>query len=411
VKTLLSAAYVAPIDGSLQRDWAVVFEAGGIIAVGPTPALRRAHPDAAERELGDAIILPGLINAHTHLELTSLGQLPKPGSFVDWILELRERLGPVTDIETFVQGSVRAGVAQCLRFGVTAVGDVTLNPAISRPILAAAAMRGVSFGEVLGMAGRAGQTEMRIAAAIDRTSDTSDFRSGIEPHAPYSLDLTGYRRCLEVARDLKLPLATHLAETPNEAEFLADHGGEFRRLWEILGAWSNDVSRAAGGPIRVMQRIGLLDYPTLLAHVNYPDDDELDVLARGRASVVYCPRTHEYFGHRPHRFAEMLARGINVAIGTDSTASSPDLNVVEDVRLVHAKHLELDVELLWSMITTRAARALGMEQRCGRLLPGMLADLCVFAVTSDDPLREILERDALPREVWIGGKQVYAAAP
>jgi cytosine/adenosine deaminase-related metal-dependent hydrolase len=294
---------------------------------------------------------------------------------------------------------------------VTAVGDVTLNPAISRPILAAARMRGVSFGEVLGMAGRATQTEMRIDAAIDRTNDTADLRSGIEPHAPYSLDLTGYRRCLEVARDLEIPLATHLAETPDEAEFLADHTGEFRRLWEMLGAWSNDVSRADGGPIHVMQRIGLLDYPTLLAHVNYADDEELALLAQGRASVLYCPRTHAYFDHRPHRFVEMLARGINVAIGTDSAASSPDLNVVEDLRLVHARHPELDAELLWSMVTTRAARALGMEGRGGRLLPGMLADLCVFEVTSDDPLRGILERDALPREVWIGGKQVYAAAP
>ena len=115
------------------------------------------------------------------------------------------------------------------------------------------------------------------------------------------------------------PIATHLAETADEAEFLANHSGPFRDLWAALGAWSDGVSRFAGGPIRAMQLVGLLDLPgAVLAHVNYCDDAELDILARGRASVVYCPRTHAWFRHPPHRLREMLARGINVAVGTNS---------------------------------------------------------------------------------------------
>src|SRR5439155_6137177 len=120
---------------------------------------------------------------------------------------------------------------------------------------------------------------------------------GVSPHAPYSVEAAGYFRCLEVAKRRKLPLATHLAETPNEAEFLARQTGPLRELWRALGGWDEYVPAFDGGPIRFAKDFGLLDYPTLLAHVNYCDDDELEILSRGRASVIYCPRTHAYFGH------------------------------------------------------------------------------------------------------------------
>src|SRR5207302_10539659 len=107
--------------------------------------------------------------------------------------------------------------------------------------------------------------------------------------------------------------------------------------------------------------IGLLDYPTVLAHVNYCDDVDLDLLARGRAGVVYTPRTHAYFGHPPHRWRDMLARGINVAVGTDSCASSPDLNLVDDLRLLHRLAPEVPAQTLWEMATIRGARAIGRE--------------------------------------------------
>jgi cytosine/adenosine deaminase-related metal-dependent hydrolase len=261
-------------------------------------------------------------------------------------------------------------------------------------------IRAVSFGEVLGMAGRAGQMEERIAAAV-MPSTRSNRRIGIEPHSPYSLDLVGYRRCLEEAKRHAVPLATHLAETPDEAEFLASHSGAFRRLWETLGGWQEGVSRAEGGPIRAMKEVGLLDYPTVLAHVNYVDDAELEILAQGKASVVYCPWTHAYFGHPPHRFVEMLARGINVAVGTDSAASAPDLDFVEELRLIHMDHPELPVEVVFEMATIRGARALGMADQIGTIEPGKSADFCVFKVNSREPLRELLEAGRPPFQVWI----------
>jgi cytosine/adenosine deaminase-related metal-dependent hydrolase len=401
VKTLIRARYVATMAGPILDNAGMLIDQGRVLAVGAVEDLPAA--DARRVEYPSSIVIPGLVNAHTHLELTAVGQLPRPGSFVDWVLALRAGAMAVLGDGARVAASARRGVADSLRFGVTTVGDITLNPAVTRAVLRESPMRGVSFGEVLGMAGRIGQMEERLGAAVSQALEREDFRAGIEPHAPYSLDLVGYRRCLEEARGRGLPLATHLAETPDEGEFLARHTGEFGRLWDALGGWTEGVSRAEGGPIRAMEGIGLLDYPAVLGHVNYADDEELSILARGRASVVYCPRTHEYFGHRPHRFAEMLARGVNVAVGTDSAASSPDLDLMEDLRLVHRRRPDVAVETLFEMATVRGARALGMGDRVGTIEVGKRADLCVFDVGAGEPLREVLERGARPEAVWVRG--------
>ncbi len=380
--------------------------------------LRRDYPQATLHDAGNAIILPGLVNAHTHLELSHLTPGPPPARFVDWIIQLMQRADPAKAPE-----AMAIGIQQCLRFGVTSVGDITAQPTITRPILAHSQLMGISYGEVRGMAQRRALAQPRIAAAIDRTSlarspgctsgaadqpihrDHHVLQPGISPHAPYSIERAGYESCLTAAKASSLPLTTHLAETRDEAEFLADHTGPFRELWELLGAWDSSVPRFTGGPIRFAKAIGLLDYPTLLAHVNYCDDDELNLLENSPASVVYCPRTHAYFGHPPHRWRDMLARGINVAIGTDSCASSPDLDLVDDLRLLHRIAPEVDAEQLWRLATVNAAKAL---QRAGHgiLQPGSYANAAIFPVCTNEPLREILESNALPKEVWLAGESV-----
>jgi cytosine/adenosine deaminase-related metal-dependent hydrolase len=397
---VLTAAWLAPMDRPPLRDGAVVIRGGRVAGIGSIAAMREQHPSAGVHEFGDAIILPGLVNAHTHLELSSIVRGPKPARFVDWIIGLMCQSPAVDPAE-----SVRAGIDQCLRFGVTAVGDITSQPGVSRPVLSASPLRGVSFGEVRAMAQRRSFLEPRIAAAIGDASRESASGPGISPHAPYSIEIDGYQRCLAAARDRSLPLATHLAETSDEAIFLAEQSGPFRELWDFLGAWDDRVPRFTGGPIRFAKAIGLVDYPSLLAHVNYCDDAEMQLLAEGIASVVYCPRTHLYFGHPAHRWREMILRGINVAVGTDSCASSPDLNLVEEIRLLHAIAPEIEPVALWDLITARAARAIGRND-CGRLSRGCFGDAVVFRIKTDDPLVEIMEQPQLPMAVWIGGRQV-----
>jgi cytosine/adenosine deaminase-related metal-dependent hydrolase len=409
---LIRARWLAPIDHPVIAGGGLMFEAGFTEGVGPADVLAaeaaRRHPrlDVIVHDYGNAVILPGLVNAHVHLELSHLQPPPRVTSFTGWISAIMSSPAPSTT------DPVRAGATESLGFGVTAVGDISRDPVAAREALATTQLRGVSYGEVVGMAGRRHLLESRLAAALDTAHTALQPRTihrGISPHAPYSVEVGGYLRCIAAARREQLPLTTHLAESPSEAEFLSDHTGPFRALWDTIGAWDDGVPRRAGGPIRLAERLGLLDYPqTLLAHVNYCDDDELDILARGRASVVYCPRTHAYFGHPPHRWREMRARGINVCVGTDSRASAPDLNLVEDLRLLHRVAPEVPVQTLWEMATVCGARGLGLT-RASPLLKTLSTGCCVvFPTKTDEPLIEILETDVAPVSVWVNGKELPA---
>ena len=403
-KLLLKAEWIWRGSGDALRDHAIVVEDDRVIAVGPAHAARAAHPDAELIDFGAAIILPGLINAHAHLELSACTPGQRPGSFGEWILSLPRRMGRETaaNPDELFAGSTRAGIEQCLRFGVTCVGDISQQMHVTRPILRDSPLGAVSFGEVLGLARRRDRFEELLPRAIDESHASDRLQIGLTPHAPYTVEPRDIEHCAAIARQRSLPLAIHLAETREEFEFIRSHAGAFKEIWELLGYWQDFSGAFEGSPVAFAKSLGLLDQPTLLAHVNYCDDADLALFAGGRASVVYCPRTHAYFGHPPHRWREMLSRGINIAVGTDSCASSPDLNLLDDLRLLHEIAPEHPVESLWQMATTSAAKAIQWK---GEL--NDLADLVVFDVSTDDPLREILETpDRLPREVWIGGEKI-----
>lgn len=401
MKTLITAAFVAPMNGPVLRDAGVVIHDNRIVDVGATRHLHQAHPDALPIDTGNAILLPGLINSHTHLELSFCQAGERAAApFHEWILQMRGKQGAEDHAK-----ATASGIEQSLDFGVTCVGDITQHPHITRAAINASKLKAVSFSEVLGLGKRRSRFDELLASAIDASPTCDRVRVGISPHSPYTVDLPGYKQCVAWAIDRRLPLATHLAESPDEQDFLYAHRGPFREMWDSLGQWSDDIETFPGSPIAMAKAIGLLDQRAVLAHVNYCNDDELATLARGNASVIYCPRTHRYFGHPPHRLRDMLARGINVAVGTDSCASSPDLNIVDDLRLLHEIAPDFAVESLWELVTIRAARALGLAGVTGQLSQGAPADIAVFAARTNDPLREILEEKYSPLSVWIEGEQ------
>jgi cytosine/adenosine deaminase-related metal-dependent hydrolase len=277
---------------------------------------------------------------------------------------------------------------------------------VTRPVLRDSPLRGVSFGEVIGLGKRRGRFEELLPMAIDGQHASEKLVIGLTPHSPYTLEPDALGRCVKLARERGMPLAIHLAETPYEVEFVRSHTGPLKAMWEQIGSWDEFPGTFDGSPVEFAKSIGLLDHPTLLAHVNYCDDGDMELLASSRASVVYCPRTHRYFGHPAHRWREMISRGINVAVGTDSCASSPDLNLVEDLRLLHEIDPAFDVEQLWRMATVNATRAIQWERGVRKK-----TDFVVFDVKSDRPLAEVLESNLVPREVWIAGQRVTHTRP
>ncbi len=385
------------------EDGCVVVEGDRIVEVGPTSTIK---PPRVDEEI-DGVLMPGLINAHTHLELTNVPRPQKPGTFQDWLLTTMASMREA-DPAVFAAkraAAVREGIAQCLKFGVTCIGDISQNVDVVRPILRDGPIRSVSFGEVLGLGERRSRFHELLAKAVDDSAFSDLMQIGVSPHAPYTVDVAGYHEVTDYAH-FGVPLTTHLAETLDEKPFISSRTGPFRSLYERLNFDAGEPdNKLDGGPIEMlMLDAGAMFDGWLLAHVNYCDDEELTLIAKSVASVVWCPRTHAYFGHPPHRWTDMLDAGINVCVGTDSCASSPDLNLVDDLRLIHRNRPQVGVDLLWSLCTTRAAAALRWPGRLAALEPGAYADLIAFATTSRDPLREVLEAAAmLPSAVCIGG--------
>ncbi len=392
-----------PLDVVSQA--AVLVDKGRVVASGEVDDLPPF--DGETVDLGDVLLLPGFVNAHTHLELTHVRPGEPPPHLADWLIGIvTRRVAEGVDVKAVAADSARQGAAQSLAFGVTTVGDISRFPAATRKALRDGPIRVVSFGEVQAMAGRRSLLDKRVAAATDLASETDRLTTAVSPHAPYTAEPDAYARCLDWATAHRRPLCTHLAEATGEGEFLRQGTGPFRRLWEAIGDWTGDVPTFDGSPVAFADHVGLLDaaVPIVLAHVNYLEAGDLDRLARGRASVAYCPRTHAHFGHPPHPFEEMLARGINVCLATDSRASTPDLDVLAELRHVARERPNVAAETLWPMITTCGAAALGLDGRVGEVSPGASADMVAFADPGgDDPLTTLMHLDAAPVATLVGG--------
>jgi cytosine/adenosine deaminase-related metal-dependent hydrolase len=204
---------------------------------------------------------------------------------------------------------------------------------------------------------------------------------------------------------------THAAEHLGEEVFLRECSGAFAEVYRRLGRSLGDVPRFSGSPIAMLESVGMLEAGVVLAHVNYPSHDDLDLLARRGASVVYCPRTHEYFGHRfseqaPHPIEQMMEMGVDVSLGTDSRASSPDLDVLAEARCVRRKFPSIEAGRLLRAITLSPANALGLGEVIGTLSPGKRADVCAVGIGASRGWETVLDDVSGERAVWIEGERV-----
>lgn len=407
--TLLLARWACSMDGPIIRDGGVAVIGDRISAVGPATDLKKAYANAEIVDYGSAALLPGLINPHTHLDLTNRPRIEFDGDITGWLLRQRPPMDLTPEQRrTEVEAATHAGIVQCLQYGVTSVGDISQQTQWTRPILARSPLRAISFGEVLGLGKLRARTKAMREQAADQSHATARVRSGISPHSPYTLEWPQINECASDAVALKLPLSLHLAEWLAERDFLATESGPFREMWEKLKLWDDQVQILHKAPILLAVAARLLQQQALLVHVNYLSDIELEFLAAGNASVIFCPRTHAYFRHPPHRWRDMLLTGVNVAVGTDSCASSPNLNIVDDLRLLRQQYPTEPPQLLWSLVTTRAARAMKMADDVGSLTPSKFADVTAFPATNDEPLELILQSSVTPIATWIGGECVYS---
>lgn len=378
-----AGALVAPV--SMLVEMRAGADAGGwhnrLVAIG-RPAEVAAHPAAGAASLitvdrPRSVLIPGLVNAHTHLDLTHLGPQPHDpaAGFVSWIERIRtgRRTEPAE-----IAASVGQGLALAAAAGTVAVGDIA-GAVRGRPSLAAwralraAGMRGVSYLEFFAIGA---PMDRALAALREVVAEAEDVAGGpalgLQPHAPNTMARRGYRVAVELAAARGLRLSTHLAETPEERAFVQTARGPQRTMLEQLGIWSDDILDDIGRGRHPVQHLAdiLAATPMLAAHVNDADDAAIETLAATGASVAYCPHASEYFGAAshfgPHRYRDMLAAGVNVAIGTDSVVNLPvgadgkaELSVLTEIRRLYRRDGTDPVTLL-RMATLNGARALGL---------------------------------------------------
>jgi cytosine/adenosine deaminase-related metal-dependent hydrolase len=357
-----------------------------------------------------AVIIPGLVDAHCHLELSGLAgkiKLRSGDTLVDWLMKIvlkRPMLNSTQD------RWVKIGADQALRSGTTTVGDISANNR-SWQTLIHHPLRKVCFAEVLGFGPKAPRA---IPSLMERLAempmDTEMFYRGVSPHAPYSTSEIVYRQAMELANQNHWRLTTHLAEDPQELEFVRTGGGRWRTILKGIFAWDESYKPSGLSPIAWAREIGLLDRPFSLAHVNYANDDDIAILAQSSASVVYCPLAHTYFHHKYHRYREMISAGVNVALGCDSLACSPSLSMFDQMRSVYAAG-GLDARDVLKLATLNGAESLQLSNQIGSLEPGKFADILILSVNreiSDDGMVEaVFQPDAQLEAVMIGGQFVH----
>jgi cytosine/adenosine deaminase-related metal-dependent hydrolase len=364
-----AARYVFPAAGPPLPGGTVTVRGGRIESVDP------AGVRTPDEDFGNAAIIPGLVNAHTHLDLSGArGLIPPtdPDHFADWlrgVIAYRRSRTPEQ-----VQADIRAGLAECLRAGTTLIGDIASEGA-SWDTLAASPTRAVVFLERIGLTDeRAAEERMKMIRFDVDAHETAECRKGVSPHAPYSIAGPMFKVCAGRGQ----PLATHLAESPGEVELIRSKSGPFEAFLRGLGVWRPEVIAPSFEAIIRRTRTAPV---ILFAHANYlPPDTEL----HPNQSVVYCPRTHAAFGHPPHPFREFLARGVRVCLGTDSLASNPDLDILAEARFVHAKYPDFPGDVLLRMVTLSGAEALGWADEAGSLQPGKSADFVVVPLPDGD---------------------------
>lgn len=393
-ETTLTARYIFPVTGPPIERGTLTFREGRIVAVSP-------HGERTpDRDLGDAAIVPGFVNAHTHLDLTGAkSRTPPTPDFVGWLRQVIAYRRQRTPEE--VGTDIRTGIAESLRHGTTAVGDIAAGAA-SWQHLADSSVRATVYYELLGL------SESRANAAWEayqswQPQPSTTCRAGVSPHAPYSV----HTRLIALSLLEGRPSAIHFAESREERELLERRTGPFVEFLSDLGVFEPDGLALSHRHLLGVKGLGS---PISLVHCNHLVPD---APFASHVTIVYCPRTHAAFGHPPHPFRDFLARGVRVALGTDSLASNPDLSVLAEARFIRERYPDFDGEMLLHMATLAGAEALGWADETGSLEPGKSGDLAVVELpphdandphdllfASDRPVRATVFRGQLVAGNW-----------
>jgi 5-methylthioadenosine/S-adenosylhomocysteine deaminase len=445
--SIYSARWVLPIISPAIDYGAVAVEGTTIVAVGQASEIASWFPAAAVFDFGTSVILPGLVNAHSHLELTVMrGFLEREEQdFFAWLRRLTIARLAMTPEDLLV--SAMSGAVEAIRAGTTCVGDSSSAAAQSMEALRQIGLRGVVYQESFGPDPKLAQDNVaKLRARLDelRTLESESVRAGVSPHAPYTVSAPQLELIARLAIDEKLPLMMHAAESESEKSFMLEGTGAFAD-----GLRSRGINWQTPGisTIQYLARHGVLETKPLLAHCINVDDPEIELIKNYGASIAHCPRSNAKLGHGRAPFAKFVRAGVKVGLGSDSVASNNNCDILEEARFAtlfaHADRgpspsvsegssASSDSKPIGALPHGRAnapitaanalfaatlggARALGLDHQIGALAEGMQADSIVVGLDGahQQPVRDPV--DALifsssghdVRLTMVAGKEIF----
>jgi aminodeoxyfutalosine deaminase len=396
------AAWVVPIAGPPARDAWVTIDRGRVVATS------KRSPGSGDHEidLGDVVVMPGLVNAHTHLELSYLrDEVPPASQFATWIRHVMAARRQHPDSRSAeILAEIDRAIVEAVASGTAVVGDIS-NTLVTFAPLARSPLAAVVFYELIQFA--ASDPRAFVDAACRRLESlvpTDTVRCSLAAHAPYSVAPLVFRAIREaVDRDPFAPCSVHLSESVEEMDFIRTGRGPWRALLEELGVWDPAWVPPGGTPVEFLHDSGFLQARVLAVHGVQMTESDLNQLVACGVTVVTCPRSNGHTGAGAPPIGEFYKAGVRVAVGTDSLASSPDLNIFAELATMHALAPHVPASHLLKSATLEGARALGFEADFGTIEPGKRARLLAITVPAGiDDVEEYLVGGIQPAQVrWI----------
>ncbi len=397
------------MDGPPIENGAVVISGDRVLDVGKFPEVSGRHAGEEIVDLGEQALLPGLINAHCHLDYTCLrGKIPPQKSFANWIRAINAEKAKLSEQDYLA--SIADGFAEAKRFGTTTIANLTafpeLIPQVNPPI------RTWWFAELIDVR-NPNRTSDLVELAIDAMKRARDSGGGIglAPHALFTASANLYRRCEEIAQCENILLTTHLAEAREEMSMFHDASGPLYEFLKSIGrdmsdcghetpfAWFAKIAGAPAGRTLITEWI--------VAHLNELAESDFELLeeSTSKLHVVHSPRSHAYFGHSRFPFERLRSLGFNICLGTDSLASNEDLSLFAEMRAFQRSEPAFSPKEVLEMVTGNAALALGKPQALGRIHANRFADLIAIPCSETaDVFEEILEFDRPVDWMMVAGK-------
>src|SRR6266478_2114132 len=368
---IVRARTVVTMDGPPIENGAIAVCGNQIVDAGNFDEIKACHTGEVI-DLGEQALLPGLINAHCHLDYTCLRwKIPPPKSFADWIRAINTEKAKLSKQDYLV--SINQGFAEAKKLGTTTIGNLTAFPELVAKIYEP--IRTWWFAELIDVRG-----PNRAKDIVDLSVESLKSKEiwGLAPHALFTASENLYRRCKEIARRENIFLTTHLAESREEMSMFREASGPLYEFMKGIGRPMDDCGHETPLALFVAAILQQRDArPWIIAHLNELAESDFDLLERSRRKfhVVHSPRSHKYFAHSPFPFERLRALGCNVCLGTDSLASNEDLSLFAEMRAFQKNEPRTSPEEILSMVTVNPARALRREDAGGKIRPGFCAGL------------------------------------